>query len=166
MRLILEVFPKGTRWMRRLFIGALVMASWSVSAQEITREAERAASIGRDATQCALLAAGSGGRYAGQAVRLATFGYAHTLSAFKEFSAALNDISDSTALGPLTPFLRDKSAEFWAGSYFTNDANAVNQFIADAHPFNASDTYETTMALRRLEAEREFERRDCSSLGW
>ena len=143
----------------------MVLMALPAGAQEISREAEQAASIGREAMQCALLAAGSGGKYAGEAARLAGFGYDHTLSAMFEFAAVLDGVEDSTSLGPLTPFLRERSAEFWAGTYFSNDATAINQLIDSRHPFNMNESYETTMALRRLEAEREFERRECGAIG-
>lgn len=146
--------------------GMVLMALASgAHGQEISREAEQSASIGREAMQCAFLAAGSGGRYANEAARLAGFGYDHTLFAMLEFAAVLDGVEDSTSLGPLTPFLRERSAEFWAGTYFSNDATAINQLIDSLHPFSMNESYEATMAQRRLEAEREFERRDCSAIG-
>lgn len=150
--------------MRYLFV-ALLLAPLSATAQDITQEAENAARSGREATQCALLAAGSGGKYAHEAARLASYGHTHTLAAFSEFTAALESVLDPAALGPLTPFIRERSADFWTGTYFATDTAAINQMIAERHPFNADHTYETTMALRRLEAEREYEHRNCHSVG-
>lgn len=148
--------------MHRLLALTFLLAPLSAPAQDITHQAEIAASAGRHATQCALLAAGSGGQYAGQAARLASYGHTLTLAAFSEFTATLDGLAGSSTLGPLTPFLRARSADFWTGTYFAHDTAAVNQMIAARHPFNAADTYEQTLELRRLEAELEFVRRQCS----
>lgn len=151
--------------MHRLILAALLLAPLPAAAQTISPEAEAAANAGRQATQCALLAAGSGGKYAREAERLAELGYRQTHEAFNEFTIALADTAESGLLGPLTEFLQERSADFWTGTYFASDAEAINLMMAQRHPFSAGDSYEHIMAQRKQEAEREFERRECAKLG-